>query len=304
MTKYSIGVDIGGSHITAGVYEHSKREIHKGSLVYRKIDSQGSKEEIINGWVDALEECRNTMEVEINGIGIAMPGPFDYYNGISLIKDVDKLNSLYNVNIRLELAEKLQIQPSNIRFINDATAFSIAEARVGCARQYHRVVAITLGTGIGASFLIDGKPIIRDRSVPAGGFLYNQYYHNEMADDIFSSRGILGRYKSISGREIENVRAICDRVNEDTSARKALVQFGDELGDFLKPYLNEFNAEILVLGGNISKAYPYFGEALTVNLRNIEVKVSDLGEQAAIIGSAMLVDNSYYSTIKSTLKFM
>jgi glucokinase len=125
-----------------------------------------------------------------------------------------------------------------------------------------------------------------------------------MADDIFSTRGILGRYKTFSGRDIENVRAICDRVNEDNSAQKALVQFGDELGDFLKPYLDEFNAEILVLGGNIAKAYPYFGEALTVNLPGIEVKVSDLGEQAAIIGSAMLVDNSYYSTIKSTLKFM
>jgi glucokinase len=93
-------------------------------------------------------------------------------------------------------------------------------------------------------------------------------------------------------------------VNKDNSARQTLVQFGDELGDFLKPYLKEFNAEILVLGGNISKAYPYFGEALTAKFPGIEVKVSDLGEQAAIIGSAMLVNNSYYSTIKSTLKFM
>jgi len=300
----SIGVDIGGSHITAGIYEDSKSEIHKGSLVYRKINSQGSKGEILNGWVDALEECRNTIDEEINGIGIAMPGPFDYYNGISLIKDVQKLNSLYKVNIRLELAEKLRVQPSNIRFINDATAFSIAEAKVGCARKYQRVVAVTLGTGIGASFLIDGEPIIRDKSVPEGGFLYNQFYHNEMADDIFSTRGILGRYKSLSGKDIENVRMLCDQVNKDNSARQTLVQFGDELGDFLKPYLKEFNAEILVLGGNISKAYPYFGEALTAKFPGIEVKVSDLGEQAAIIGSAMLVNNSYYSTIKSTLKFM
>jgi len=300
----SIGVDIGGSHITAGIYEDSKSEIHKGSLVYRKINSKGSKGEILNGWVDALEECRNTIDEEINGIGIAMPGPFDYYNGISLIKDVQKLNSLYKVNIRLELAEKLRVQPSNIRFINDATAFSIAEAKVGCARKYQRVVAVTLGTGIGASFLIDGEPIIRDKSVPEGGFLYNQFYHNEMADDIFSTRGILGRYKSLSGKDIENVRMLCDQVNKDNSARQTLVQFGDELGDFLKPYLKEFNAEILVLGGNISKAYPYFGEALSANLPGIEVKVSDLGEQAAIIGSAMLVNNSYYSTIKSTLKFM
>ena len=303
-TMYSIGVDIGGSHITACIYDHGNRKILKESLIYRKIDSKGSKEEILEGWVNTLDECRNTMEVEINGIGIAMPGPFDYYNGISLIKDVDKLHALYQVNIRLELAEKLRIQTSNIRFINDATAFSIAEARVGCAKYYQRVVAVTLGTGLGASFLIDGKPIIRDKSVPEGGFLYNQYYHNEMADDIFSTRGILGRYKNFSGRDIENVRAICERVDTDKHARRSLTEFGKELGDFLKPYLSEFNAEILVLGGNIAKAFPHFGNALIANLPDVEVQVSELGEQAAITGSALLIDNSYYSSIKSTLKLM
>ncbi|MDT0677880.1 ROK family protein [Autumnicola musiva] len=301
---YSIGVDIGGSHISACLYNHNKKEVNKESLIYRKIDSKGSKKEIIHGWVDALETCRQTTEEEVVGIGIAMPGPFDYYNGISLIKDVDKLTALYKINIRVELSEKLGIQPLNIRFINDATAFSIAEAMVGCAAQYKRVVAVTLGTGLGSSFLIDGKPIILDKRVPEGGFLYNQFYHNEMADDVFSTRGILNRYKSLSGNNIPNVRAICDRVEEDDSAKKSLLQFGGELGDFLKPYLHEFDAEVLVLGGNIAKAFPYFGKALSAYLPDIPVKVSNLGEQAAITGSALLVDNGYYNTIKSTLKLM
>ncbi|TDN95022.1 glucokinase [Salegentibacter sp. 24] len=301
---YSIGVDIGGSHITASIYNHIQNKIHKESFVYRKIDSHGTKNEIINGWINALEDCRNTMDVEVTGIGIAMPGPFDYYNGISFIKNVDKLSSLYRVNIRLELAERLGFAPANIRFINDATAFSIAEARVGGAKSYSRVVAVTLGTGLGASFLIDGKPIIKDKRVPDGGFLYNQYYKNEMADDVFSSRGILNRYKSLSGKNVKDVRAICELVEEDQAAKKTMTIFGEELGDFLKSYLADFDAEILVLGGNITKAFPYFGDELIKQLPQMKVKVSDLGEKAAITGSALLADNLYYATIKSTLKLM
>jgi glucokinase len=301
---YSIGVDIGGSHITASIYDHIQNKIHQESFVYRKIDSHGTKNEIINGWIKALEDCRNTMDVEVNGIGIAMPGPFDYFNGISFIKNVDKLSSLYQVNIRIELAERLGFDPANIRFINDATAFSIAEARVGGAKSYSRVVAVTLGTGLGASFLRDGKPIIKDKRVPDGGFLYNQYYKNEMADEVFSSRGILKRYKSLSGKNIKDVRTLCELAEEDQAAKKTMRIFGEELGDFLKSYVTDFNAEILMLGGNITKAFPYFGDALLKQLPEIKVKVSDLGEKAAIIGSALLAEDSYYRTIKPTLKLM
>ncbi len=301
----SVGVDIGGSHIAACSYDLDKNRLLETDLVYRKVNSKGSKNQIITEWVSAISACIATSEEPIEKVGIAMPGPFDYYNGISLIKDVDKLSSLLQVNIRLELAEKLRLQPSNIRFINDATAFSIAEAQVGSARNYDRVVAITLGTGLGASFLIDHNPILRDKIVPEGGFLYNQFFRNELADDLFSTRGILRLYETQTGKRIENVRALNENAtNGDLEAKECFHSFGTQLGIFLKPYLTEFQGEVLVIGGNISKAYEHFGKALSSELPDLKISVSNLGEKAAIIGSALLANESYYKNIKPTLKLM
>lgn len=303
-TKYSIGVDIGGSHISACIYEHTTSRLIKETLVNREVDTTLCKEEIIENWVMAISECQNKLKVDISGVAIAMPGPFDYYNGICLIKGVKKLQALYNVNIRRILAQPLQFLPSRIRFINDATAFSIAEVRIGQASKYKRAVALTLGTGLGSAFMIDGKPIIQDKSVPEGGFLYNKYYGDEIADDLFSTRGIIKQYKSLSNKEIPNVKALCDLLDEDPCAKQTFSEFGENLGAFLLPYLLEFSAEVLILGGNIAKAFPYFGPRLTNRLPKMKVYVSEFGEEATIIGCAMLNDDAYYNAIKPTIKLM
>lgn len=301
---YVIGVDIGGSHITACVYNHSQEVLESESLVYRKVNTTSSQDEILRVWADAITACRQRMGVDIRGIGIAMPGPFNYYQGISMVNGVGKLQDLYGVNVRLALAERLGIDPARIRFINDATAFSIAEAMTGDAAAYRRVVAITLGTGFGSSFLIDGKPVIDCETVPQGGFLYNQYYDNRLSDDVFSTRGIKARYHALSGREIADVKTLCETVVDDHHARQTFQGFGRDLGEFLRPYLTRFSAEALVVGGNIAKAFSHFGPAMTGALENVPVFVSQHGEQAAVIGSALLLDDDYYHSIAHTIKLM
>lgn len=301
---YSIGVDIGGSHITCGMFEHSNKILKKETIVSLKVDTKGSMEEIINTWVCAVTKTIALSKENIKGIGVAMPGPFDYYNGISLIKDINKLDSLYNINIRNEMAFRLKISPCNIRFINDATAFSIAEAKIGKASAYQRSVAITLGTGLGSSFLIDGKPMIKEANVPKGGFLYNQKYRDHLADDFFSTRGIINKYKEITGNEVKNVFELCKKASDEKAVLGVFKEFGLELGKFLKPYLKKFDAEVLVIGGNIAKASNYFIEDLSGQLPQISIHISDYGEEAAIIGSALLLDDHYYADLKPILKSM
>ncbi|MBW8242685.1 ROK family protein [Muricauda oceani] len=302
---FSIGVDIGGSHISSCAYSHGDKTLCRETFSYKKINPYGTKEEILTAWVEALEATIKILGKSINGIGVAMPGPFDYYNGISKITDVEKLQSLYDVNLRLELAERLKFRPSQIRFINDATAFSVAEALIGKASKYKKAIAITLGTGLGSSFLLQGKPIIKDKQVPEGGFLYNQYYQNVFADDIFSTRGIINAFEKKSGKRLKNVKELCELVDVDSNARKVFHDFGVRLADFINPYIEEFEAEVLVFGGNISKAFEFFGPALKEALRGVdEIYVSEFGEEAAIIGSALLLDEDYYAEIEETLKLM
>lgn len=302
---YSIGVDIGGSHITSCVYNHENRKLERETLSHKKVNPHGPKNEILEGWVSALRHTIHLWGKEISGMGIAMPGPFDYFNGISRIADVDKLQALYNINIRLALAAKLTIAPSQIRFINDASAFAIAEALIGTASTYEKVVAITLGTGLGASFLINGRPIMKDKRVPEGGYLYNQYYQNVLADELFSTRGIIHAYAKKTGKTISDVKTLCAEAQTDEIARNILEDFGARLGNFIYPYLEEFGAEALVLGGNISKAFDLFGSSLEHELKGISrVYVSELGEEAALIGSALLLKETYYAEIRETLKLM
>ena len=301
---YSIGVDIGGSHISSGMYGHMDKVLLPETLRYKKINTKESKEVILDSWVCAISKTIEEGGQKVEGIGIAMPGPFDYFQGISLISAVDKLEALYKINIRTELAKRLEMDPSRIRFINDASAFSIAEALVGQATGFRRVAAITLGTGLGSSFLIEGRPIINHAEVPTGGFLYDQLYRGKIADEIFSTRGILSRYTEMSGSSDSNVRDLSERAASDHVDREVFISFGKELGRFLAPHLRKFGAEVLVIGGNISKAYPLFIESLKEQLPKTQIQVSELGEEAAIIGGALLLDETFYEDLIPALKLM
>lgn len=301
---YSIGIDIGGSHITCGMYGHSNKQILNESLVNHKVNTHGSKTEIINEWVSAINETIAKAKVPYEGIGFAMPGPFDYYNGISLIKGVNKLDSLFGVSIREELSIKFKIDSKKIRFINDASAFSVAEALIGKASEYKRVVAITLGTGFGSSFLVEAQPIVDGDLVPEGGFLYDKYYKGKLADDVFSTRGLVDMYKNKSGNIVKNVKELCDLINIEEQASEVLEVFGSELGNYIKPYLEKFGTDVLVIGGNISKAYPYFSKSIKEVISDTEIYVSNLGEKAAVFGGALLLDDEYYAKLEDTLKKM
>ena len=300
----TIGVDIGGSHISSCMYEHSDKVLLKDTLVNRTVDNGATREEILDAWASAITQTARLSLTPFRGIGIAIPGPFDYYRGICLIKGVNKYEHLYQVNIRQELSGRLAVPEDHIRFINDATAFSIAEALVGESVGYSRHVAITLGTGLGSSFLVDSRPVMQGERVPAGGYLYDKMHGDRLADDVFSTRGLLKKYDELSGEKVREVLTICQRIPTDPQAAAVFNWFGQQLGRFLSPFLNRFNAEVLILGGNIAKASPYFLAPLAAQLPKVKIVVSRLGEEAAMIGGALMMDDSYYHALQDTLKIM
>jgi glucokinase len=301
---YTIGADVGGSHISTCLFEHSNKRLVPESMVIKKVNRNSSKEDIISDWADAIALTRKTVKGKVYGVGLAMPGPFDYYNGISLIKGVDKFESLYEVSIRDALSNKIDMEPGNIRFINDASAFTIAETLIGEAKDYDRCVGITLGTGFGSCFSDKGQPVLKRHDVPAGGFLYDKPYVGKIADEIFSTRGIIQAYFDRTGKLCESVLQVSLNAESDNHAREIFSEFGKALGLFLSPYLQTFDAEIVVLGGNICRAYHLFSASLHQQLADYKIYVSSHGEKAAMIGAARLLDDQYYKQIEHTLKDM
>lgn len=299
-----VGVDIGGSHIAACLYDSIGKQLILDSRSTYHVGPNWEAGRILDTWREAISTTISRTQNKVAGVGIAIPGPFDYYEGISRITGVNKYECLYGMNIKNELATRLSMQVSQIRFINDASAFAIAVSTIGKAKSFDRCVAITLGTGLGASFIVNRKPVFSHSQVPKGGFLYNQLVDGIIADDLFSTRGLLHLYHLVSGQQATNALEIYQMAKSDPKARETFQLFGQELGRFLSPFVEKFGAEVLVLGGNISNAFEYFKDQLIAELPIADVYLSGLMDHAALIGGALLVDDEYYGELSDLIKEM
>ncbi|HOO99580.1 MAG TPA: ROK family protein, partial [Bacteroidales bacterium] len=305
-----IGADIGGSHITCAAVDLTTRTIIRESVTGREVDNQATAEIITDTWADALNEViKGTGAVKIKGIGFAMPGPFDYVKGISYIKGVTKYEKLYGINIGSVIGSKLDLSGDLlIRFMNDASSFAVGEAWAGSAAPVNRSLAITLGTGFGSAFIENKIPVVDGPEVPRLGCVYHLPYREGIADDYFSTRWFILEYKKFSGKELKGVRELAEIASVDRIARDIFTDFGERLGAFLAPWLKGFRAEMLVIGGNISHAYDLFGEALENALRregcDCRAALSVLKEDAAVMGSAYLLDDDFWRSIQHALPLM
>lgn len=277
-----LGVDIGGSHITAAIVDVDKGILVKDSIKRNDVNSKNDKDAILTAWCKVIRNA-NGGELHANcKIGIAMPGPFDYKNGISLIKDQDKFNSLFGLNIKKELAERLNIPPSNIKFVNDAASFMYGEANYGAAKGYNNALGITLGTGLGSATAING--VAKDAE------LWNSKFLGGIAEDYLSTRWFLKKYSELSGKEVDGVKKLASMVKIDQYAKQVFNEFGRALGHFLADFIKDTGSEVVVLGGNISKSFDLFGPPLIENLKayhlDTAIKITKLNEHAQLIGAA------------------
>lgn len=288
-TEYLIaGVDIGGSHITAGLINMNDIKLLKETVIRRRLNSQGSAEEILQVWIEALKDVIAQSPVEITKIGFAMPGPFDYEKGICRIKGFNKYEALYEMNIRNILSEALQLEPENILFRNDAEAFLDGELYGGAAKGFLHAIGITLGTGLGSSISHNGITVDAELSVTD--------YYGEMIEEFVSTRGLLRAYKELTGNILKDAKEISDRYETDINARKTFLIFSQHLSWFLQKFISQENPDVLVIGGNIINSWDLFMNDVIKHLESTGTKMpvivkALLGEDAALIGGACCFQN-------------
>lgn len=277
-----LGVDIGGSHITAALVDLKKGELIESSINRSELNSKGDIKEILNICCEVINNAFGDLPINERKIGIAMPGPFDYENGISLIKDQDKFKSLYSINIKEELAERLSIPTNYIKFINDAAAFMQGELFSGAAKGYQNAIGLTLGSGLGSAIAIDG--VAKDAD------LWDSKFLNGIAEDYLSTKWFVTKYKSLTDKEVKGVKELADLIDSDLFAKQIFNEFGRALGHFLADFIKDNQSEVVVLGGNIAQAFDLFAPSLIDNLKafhlNTEIKVTELKEHAPLIGAA------------------
>ncbi len=302
-----IGVDIGGSHITSAAIDLGKLNLIPNTIFTNKINNKASKEDILKSWsfvinqtIKSIPECDNIK------IGFAMPGPFHYASGLAMFENNDKYENLYNVSIPEELPKYLDCSNVELRFLNDATSFGVGVSQVGKAKYNKKVIAITLGTGFGSCFITEGVPQVTSSDVPEGGCLWDKPYKDGIADDYFSTRWFISKYLEISGEEVSGVKEIV-QINDDFS-KKVFSEFSLNIVEFLTPVIEQYEPELIILGGNVSNASEHFIPQLERELKNKNLKtkftVSTLMEEAALIGSARLFDSYFWDQVKNDLPIL
>jgi len=311
MKKYAVGADIGGSHISCALIDMEDGSIQKESLSEVYVDNKAPADIIINSWTIALKKTISIISKDqLTGIGFAMPGPFDYEKGIALFERVEKYESLYNVNVAERISSVLNLSNGfPVRFMNDATAFAVGEAWIGKAAGYKKSIAITLGTGFGSAFIESGLPILEREDVPKLGCVWHLPYKDGIADDYFSTRWFIRSYLAKTQKSLQGAKDIAELASKgDKIAVNLFQEFGNNLGEFLGNWIKSFNAEVIVIGGNMTGAYNLFGPSMQIAFNKqkikVEIHLSELKEDAAIIGSARLLDNSFWKQIKPLLSKM
>ena len=283
MSETAIGIDIGGTHITAALVNLENGNVLGGTKSRAAVNAHAPAAEILDIWAATIRDTMQKAPGRSTQIGFALPGPFDYDKGISLIKNLHKYDALYGLNIKQLLAARLDISESGIRMRNDTEAYLAGEVMSGAARGYDRVIGITMGTGLGSAKSIGG--ITTDVNLGSSPF------RNSIADDYLSTRWFVKKYREYGGADIHGVKELLDlREGPGKEAvSKILEEFYHNLALFLKGFIAMENPDVVIIGGNIAEAYDLFyppvRELLNGYCGNAVFKKAELGEDAALVGA-------------------
>jgi predicted NBD/HSP70 family sugar kinase/mannose-6-phosphate isomerase class I len=294
-SEYCLGMDVGGTHISAAFINKQDCTVLDNKIFNLKINSKDTASVILSEWSNLVESLvREIPERSLIGIGVAIPGPFDYQRGISKISGLDKFESIFGADIYQIIRRALPDDEIPIVFTNDATGFALGKYHAGAAKDSARSIVVTLGSGFGSTFLVDGTPqTVEKRGVPRDGFLYHCPMGESIADDYFSTRWFL---KMWNGQRDEKIKGVDELVSfadkGDKTAIEIFNSFADNLAGFMASWFSSFDPDTFVLGGNISRASAFFLQRFIDNLSalgvgKVKVKCAGLLDEASIIGAAM-----------------
>ena len=288
-----IALDVGGTSVKSALVAPEGRVI--GEPVITPIDSSGDAESILSTFAQIIHTHLGQAQTStVIGVALGFPGPFDYAAGICLIEGVEKYSAIHGVNMRDALRVRLNLGDLPILFRNDAEAAVVGEARYGAGRDFQRLIGVTLGTGCGSAFLVDGVPVTSGPGVPPNGWLYPILFRGIRADDVFSRRGLEARLRAsgITERNVKDAAAAARAGN--VGARQVFESFGADLGSFLNSRAVAFAAEAVLVLGRIAGAIDLFGPPLRQAL-SVPALPGERGPDAALLGAADLLPVRFHS---------
>lgn len=312
--KYYVGIDLGGTNIVAGVVDEEYNIIAKAST---KTNCPRPEKEIADDMakmaLKAVENANLTID-QIEWVGIGTPGIANSATGIIEFAGNLGFNNTPMVKYIRESIDK----PVFIE--NDANAAAYGEYVAGSAKGAKNAVCITLGTGVGAGIIIDGK--IYAGSNFAGAEVGHTVIEVGGAQCSCGRKGCFEAYSSATGlirmtkeaiaenpdcimakmaeeRRKVTARTSFDSMREGDSVAKAVVdKYIKYLAAGITNTINIFQPDVLCIGGGVCNE----GDPLLLPMKAIveqenfarnsekktEIVIAKLGNDAGIIGAAFL----------------
>ncbi|MFI6344197.1 ROK family protein [Streptomyces sp. NPDC050560] len=286
-------VEVGGSHATAAAVDLAGSRIVPGTRHRRPLAADTDADTFLATLAEVADGVLTAGTPLHDVWGAAVPGPFDYGRGVARYRGVGKFAALDGVPVGDRLAPLLRRRPAGIRFLNDAAAFGLGVWQTWRGPG-SRLVAVTLGTGVGSAFLADGAVVEDGPRVPPQGRADLLTIDGGPLEDTVSTRALTARYLDRTGRHVDGLRELTGlAARGDTTARDVVDRALRALGGALAPWLAAFDADAVVFGGAATAAWHRIGPPLTDALTAHEPRLARMGvtvcqdtERAALLGAA------------------
>jgi glucokinase len=286
-----IGVDVGGTKILAG-------RVARDGVVQARQEREtptASEGEVVAALDAAVEEL---LDERVAAIGYGVPSNLDRRTRIALQATNLPLTEL---DLGSHARERFAL-PVGIE--NDANAAALAEWKLGAGRGTSNLVMITLGTGVGGGLVLDGRPyrgwaelghvVVQAGGPPCQGNCHGRGHLEVMASGTAADRAA----RELYGPEADGHLLIEHARAGDEQARAALAEIGELLGAAIGSFVNEFDPELVVVGGGFGRAAGELvlepalraarREALTPADETLRIVPAELGAEAGLVGAALV----------------
>jgi len=275
-----IGVDLGGTKITAALIEDSK--IIRQYTCPTPFDQE--KLVVVKAITTAISEV---FDPEIAGIGIGVPGLVDLQN--NTVIDVMNIPSWDVVPLKELLEDHFQ-KPVFVN--NDANCFAVGEKYFGKGQAFKDFVGMTLGTGLGAGIIINNH-LYSGRFCGAGEF--GTIVYRDKTVEAYAS-GQFFKDQNLSGKDLSKQALL-----GDPNALRQFNELGEHIGRVIATVLFALAPEAVILGGSVSQSFCLFEHGMRSVLENefpyrrlyqaLTIEASELKDSSILGASSLVLDD-------------
>jgi glucokinase len=274
--KNIIGIDMGGTNVRAGIV----RDNNLADIISKRVNSQVSATEVLEQLFSLADQLIGNT---ITSIGIGVPGLVN--NEEHVVYDVVYIPAWKKIPLQKLMEDRYKIP---VYVENDANCFALGEYYFGKGKGYDSMIGLTIGTGIGAGLIIN-KKLYPGKNGGAGEFGMIEYL--DQTCEYYACGQFFDNVYKINGEEVFN-----NAKQGDISAIKMYEEMGTHLGNTIKTILYALDVELIVLGGSVRYAFPYFSKTMWQQVKTfgfqkaserLKIEVSEL-ENSGILGAAAL----------------